>query len=149
MKLAFLHLSSVFFGGSRPIHYLHAYAKAYANLRGLRGVPTRAQVSFQVPTRMPTRANVEFECRSAVAAPAGKSQLFSFGSSGSKIRIAVQVISPHLSKDLAARKGLRTQNALKAYANAYAGPTRSLRKDSRTNRRKAKEANSFILGKQH
>ena len=57
--------------------------------------------------------------------------------------------SPHLSKDLAARKGLRTQNALKAYANAYAGPARSLREDSRTNRTKAKEANSFILGKQH
>ena len=54
-------LTSVLFGGSRPIHYLHAYAKTYANLRGLRGVPTRAQVSFQVPTRMPTRANVEFK----------------------------------------------------------------------------------------
>ena len=54
------------FGGSKPIHYLHAYAEAYANLRSLRGVPTRAQVSFQVPTRMPTRANVEFECRSAL-----------------------------------------------------------------------------------
>ena len=59
-------MSSVFFGGSSPIHYSHAYAKAYANLRGLRGVPTRAQVSFQVPTRMPTRANVEFKCRSAL-----------------------------------------------------------------------------------
>ena len=139
-----------FFGGSRPIHYLHAYATAYANLRGLRGVPTRAQVSFQVPTRMPTRANVEFECRSALwQLQLENRNFFSFGSSGSKIRIAVQVRSPHRSKDLAARKGLRTQNALKAYANAYAGPTRSLREDSRTNRRKAKEANSFILGKQH
>ena len=59
-------LSSVFFGGSGPIHYLHAYAKAYASLRSLRGVPARAQVSFQVPTRMPTRANVEFKCRSAL-----------------------------------------------------------------------------------
>ena len=61
----------------------------------------------------------------------------SFGSSGSKIRNAVQVRIQHLSKDLAARKGLRTQNALKAYANAYAnayaGPTRSLREDCRTN----------------
>ena len=72
-----------------------------------------------------------------------------FGSSGSKIRNAVQVGIPYLSKDLAARKGLRTQNAFKAYANAYAGPTRSLREDCRTNRRKAKEANYFILGKQH
>ena len=39
-----------FFGGSGPIHYLRAYAKAYASLRGLRGAPTRSQVSFQAPT---------------------------------------------------------------------------------------------------
>ena len=44
------HLSSVFLGGSGPIHYLRAYAKAYASLRGLRGVPTGSQVSFQAPT---------------------------------------------------------------------------------------------------
>ena len=30
--------------------YLRAYAKAYTSLRGLRGVPSRSQVSFQVPT---------------------------------------------------------------------------------------------------
>ena len=35
-----------FFGDSRPIHYLHAYAKPYATLRGLRRVPARAQVSY-------------------------------------------------------------------------------------------------------
>ena len=58
------HLSSVVFGGSGPIHYLRAYAKAYASLRGLRGVPTRSQVSFH--RRRPTRANVEFKCRSAL-----------------------------------------------------------------------------------
>ena len=39
-----------FLGGSGPIHYLRAYAKAYTSLRGLRGVPSRSQVSFQVPT---------------------------------------------------------------------------------------------------
>ena len=75
--------------------------------------------------------------------------------------LAVQVRTLLRSKDLDARKGLRTQNALKAYANAYAnayadaytnayaGPTGSRSADCRTNRRKAKEANSFILGKQH
>ena len=112
-------MSSVFFGGSRPIHDLHAYAKAYANLRGLRGVPTQAQVSFQAPTRMPTRANAEFECRSALW--------------------QLQLRSPHLSKDLAARKGLRTQNALKASANAsanaYAGPTRRLQHKQKEGKR--------------
>ena len=64
----------------------------------------------------------------------------SFGSSGSTIRNAVQVRIPHLSKDLAGRKDLRAQDSLKAYANAYAGPTRSLREDCRTNRRKAKRS---------
>ena len=80
-----------------------------------------------------------------VAAPAGKSQLFS---ASAVLAAPPQVRIQHLSKDPAARKGLRTQNALKAYANAYAGPTRSLREDCRTNSRKAKEANSFIRGKQ-
>ena len=94
-------------------------------------------------------SSVEVHCGSSSWKIATFQYKCSFGNSGSKIRIAVQVRSPHLSKDLAARKGVRTQNALKAYANAYAGPTRSLREDSRTNRRKAKEANSFILGKQH
>ena len=91
-----------------------------------------------------TSTSVEVLCGSSSWKIATLQYKCSFGSSGSKIRNAVQVRIPHLSKDLAARKGLRTQNALKAYAN----PTRSLRKDCRTNRRKAKEANSFIRGKQ-
>ena len=72
-------------------------------------------------------SSVEVHCGSYSWKIATFQYKLSFGSSGSKIRIAVQVRSPHLCKDLAARKGLRTQNALKAYANAYAGPTRSLR----------------------
>ena len=94
-------------------------------------------------------SSVEVHCDSSSWKIATFKYKCSLGSSGSKIRNAVQVRIPHLSKDLAARKGLRTENALKAYANAYAGPTRNLREDCRTNRRKAKEANSFIRGKQH
>ena len=84
----------------------------------------------------PTRANVEFKCRSALWQLQLENRFqckCSFGSSGSKIKSAVQVRIQHLSKDLAARKGLRTQNDLKACANAYAGPTRSPREDCRTN----------------
>ena len=92
-------------------------------------------------------SSVEVHCGSSSLKITTFQYKCSFGSSGSKIRNAVQVRIPHLSsKDLAARRGLRAQNALKAYANAYAGHTRSRREDCRTNRRKAKETNSFIRG---
>ena len=80
-------------------------------------------------------SSVEVHCGSSSWKIATFQYKCSFGNSGSKIRNAVQVRIPHLSKDLAARKGLRTQNALKTYANAYTGPTRSLREDCRTSRR--------------
>ena len=105
----------------------------------LQRVPTRARVSLQVPTRTPTRANVQFKCTT-------RSSTVQFWQ---KITCAGQVRTPNLCKDLDARNGLRSQNALKAYANADPGPTQSLRKDCRTNRRNAKEqaasclANSF------
>ena len=83
-------------------------------------------------------SSVEVHCGSSSCKIATFQYKCSFGSSGSKIRGAVHVRIQHLSKNLAARKGLSTQNALKACANAYAGPTRSLREDCRTNRRKAK-----------
>ena len=89
-------------------------------------------------------SSVEVHCGSSSWKIATLQYKCSFGSSGSKIRNAVQVSIPDLSKDLAARKGLRTQNALNACARAYAG----VREDCRTNRRKAKEANSFLRGKQ-
>ena len=136
-----------FFGGSRPKHYLHAYAKAYANLRGLRGVPTRAQGSFQVLTRMPRRALVEFKSRSALWQLQLENRNFSvqvqfFGSSGSKIRSAAQVRIPHLSKDLAARKGLLVGKLPRKPTRM---PTPGLREDSSTNRKKAEEANSVYV----
>ena len=55
----------------------------------------------------------------------------SFGSSCSKITFAVKLRTPHLSKDLANRTGLRTKHALKAYANAYAGPIEDCRKTTK------------------
>ena len=76
-------------------------------------------------------------------------QLHTIQATAIKACPTLQLRTPHLYEDLAARICLRTQNALTAYANTCAGPTRSLRKDCRTNGRKAKEANSFILDKQH
>ena len=58
--------------------------------------------SVEVPCGSSSWKIATFQCKSSV------------GSSGSKIRSAVQVRIPHLSKDLAARKGLLTQTALKA-----------------------------------
>ena len=122
----------MFFGGSGPIHYLRAYAKAYASLRGLRGAPA-SQLPGAHLRGQTLSSSVEVHCGSS----SWKIETFqckcSVGSSGSKIKSAAQARIQHLSKDLAARKGLRPQNALKAYANAYAGPTRSLREDCRTN----------------
>ena len=60
------HLSSVFLGGSGPIHLLRAYAKAYASLRGLRGC-----------LRDHKSASTVQVSKCTVAAPARKSQLFS------------------------------------------------------------------------
>ena len=133
------HLSSVFLVVSEPIHYLaptRRPTQAYAACEG------RLRDHKSASRCLPTRANVEFKCRSALWQLQLENRNFSvqvhFGSSGSKIRYAVQVRIQHLSKDLAARKGLRTQDALKAYANAYAGLTRSLREDCRTNSKRSK-----------
>ena len=122
--------------------------------KGLRKPTRPARGAYAITSQLPgaylrgqtLSSSVEVHCGSSSWKIATFQCKCSFGSSGSKIRNAVQVRIQHLSKDLAGRKGLRTQNALKAYANTYAGPTQSLREDCRTNRRKAKEANSFIRG---
>ena len=102
---------------------------AYAITSQLPGAYLRGQ---------PLSSSVEVRCGSSSWKIATFQCKCSFGSS----------CTTENQTSLADRKGLRTQNALKAYANAYAGPTRSLREDCRTNRRKAKEENSFIRGKQ-
>ena len=102
---------------------------------GLRKPTRPARGAYAITSQLPgahlrgktLSSSVEVHCGSSSWKIATFQRKCSFGSSGSKIRNAVQVRIQHLSKDLAARKGLRTQNALKAYANAYAGPTRSLR----------------------
>ena len=144
MRTFFLQICCFFQMVVRGLNTPCTYAKAYASLHGLRGVPTRAQVSFQVPTRMPTRANVEFKCRSALWQLQLETRNFSVQLQFWQLRLYDQKCSTS-ENPMAARKGLRTQNALKAYTNAYARPTRSLREDCRTNKRKAKEANSFIV----
>ena len=140
------HLSSVFLvvrglyttcAPTRRLTQAYVACKgAYAITSQLPGAYLRGQT---------LSSSVEVHCGSSSWKIATFQCKCSFGSSGSNIRNAVQVRIQHLSKDLAARKGLRTHNA---YANAYAGPTRSLREDCRTNRRKEKEANSFIPGKE-
>ena len=73
----------------------------------------------------------------------------SFGSSSSKDDLCETIEKPHLLKDLAVRKGLRTLKCLeslrKCLRGAYAGPTRSLREDCRTNGRKAKKLTPLYL----
>ena len=88
-------VSSVFFGGSRPIHYLHAYAKTYANLRGLRGClrehKSASRCLHECLRGQMLSSSVEVHCGSSSWKIATFQYKCSFGSSGSKIRIAVQV----------------------------------------------------------
>ena len=128
------HLSSVFW-------WFGAYTLLARLREGLRKPTRPARGAYAITSQLPgahlrgqtLSSSVEVHCGSSSWRIATFQCKCSFGSSGSKIRNAVQVRIQHLSKDLAARKGLRTQNALKAYANAYAGPTRSLCEDCRTN----------------
>ena len=118
--------------------WLGAYTLLARLREGLRKPTRPARGAYAITSQLPgahltLSSSVEVHCGSSSWKIATFQCKCSFGSSGSKIRNAVQVRIQHLSKDLAARKGLRTQNALKAYANAYAGPTRSLREDCRTN----------------
>ena len=97
--------------------------------------------AFQVPTRMPTRANVEFKCRFALWQLQLENRNFSVQVQLWQLRLYDQKCSasenPTSVQGSGWPKRSTTQNALKAYANAYAGPMRSLPKDCRTNRRKA------------
>ena len=124
------NLSSVFL----VVRGLYTTCAPIARLReGLRKPTRPARGAYAITSQLPGAHLRGQTLSSSVEVPCGSSSWkiatfqckCSFGSSGSKIRNAVQVRIQHLPKDLAARKGLRTQNALKAYANAcgaYAKP---------------------------
>ena len=118
------HMCQQFFCGSGPIHNLHAYAEASTSLRRCKGCLRehksasrclRGRLRGQM---LSSSVEVQFgSCNWLIATFQYKS---SFG----------RIENPHLLKDLAARKGLRTLKCLErpreCLRGAYAEPTRRL-----------------------
>ena len=135
--------SSELFWWFAAIHYLRAYSASLRRCKGcLREHKSTSRCLRGRLCGQMFSSSVEVHFGGSSWKIAALHSKCSFGSSGSKITFAAQVRTPHRSKDLAARKGLLAQNALKDYANAYARPTRSLREDCRTDRRKAQEVHA-------
>ena len=141
------HLRSVF------LRCFGAYTLITWRLReGLRKPTRPARGAYAITSQLPgaslrgqtLSSSVEVHCGSSSWKIATFQCKCSFGSSGSKIRNAVQVRIQHLSKDLAARKGLSTQIALKAYANAYAGLRGAYAKTAEQNKQKEGKRSKFL-----
>ena len=112
-------------------------------VRGLYTTCTPTQ-SLRKPTRPARGAYASTSQLPGAYAGASVQVQCSFGSSGSKIRNAAQVRIPHLSKNLAARKGLRTRKCLESLREyqrgacvrrAYAEPTRRLQNKQKEGKR--------------
>ena len=142
-----------FFGGSGPIHYLQAYAEASASLRRCKGCLREHKSSSRCLCGRLRGQMFSSSVEAQVGSSNWKIATFqyksSFSSSSSKDDLCETIEKPHLLKDLAVRKGVRTlkcfESLSKCLRGAYAEPTRRLQ----NKRKEGKEANSAILGKHH